>query len=549
MQIANFLYKFASSVKESWYSPALSDYNVRTYSYCDLATEIERNRIFWKELGIAKADKIAINAKSSAAWAITFFSIQCYGAVSVQIFPGFTPGDSCKLINHSESRILYTERSLFHSLDFEQMPNLEGVIDISTGEVIAGKPNFIRIYSELNELFHIAHPLEYKSEQIHYGEGFDIDEVCSIMYTSGSTGNPKGVMLSRRNFSAQVEMLPAHIPLHKGNNLVSILPFSHIFGMTVDMICPLCYGMHLIVLGLPPIPSYLKPALRTYKPHSFFTVPLVLNKLIEDSLGEFINSESGKAKLDDYKSHPDYCEALHTIFMAALGGNIELLVTGGAAIPSKVEELFIEKLGLPLVTGYGMSETAPVIAVGHKGRVKLGECGEVCDEIFELKIDSPDPETIPGEILVRGDSVFSGYYKNETASLEAFTEDGWFHTGDLATIDSDRSLFIVGRCKNMILTSNGQNIFPEEIEVILNTLTGISESLIIERNEKLLALIVPNQDMLANMSADDLDRLMLANLAALNKLTPAYSHVFAYEICNEAFAKTPKGSIKRYLYK
>lgn len=545
----NFLHKFQNSIIQGWYSPALSDYKHRSYNYGELARELEKNRLFYSSLGICKGDKIAINARSSAAWAIAFFSVQCYGAVSVQLFPGFTAADTQKLIVHSDSRILYTEKAIFAGLDFSQMPSLLGAIDIASGEVLASRGEFELRYSELDTLFHLSYPLGFEPKDIDYSSSAELDALCSIMYTSGSTGNPKGVMLTNRNLSAQVAMLPHHIPLRKGNNLVSILPFSHIFGMTVDMICPLCHGMQLIVLGLPPVPQNLKPALRQYKPHSFFTVPLVLNKLVDDTLGEFINSESGKTKLAAYKSNPDFCEALHTIFMSALGGNIELLVSGGAAIPSSVEELFVRKLALPLVTGYGMSETAPVIAVGHKENYKLGECGEVCDEIFDLKIDSPSPGQIPGEILVKGESVFCGYYKNDSATQAAFSPDGWFRTGDLATIDSDGSLFIVGRCKSMILTSNGQNIFPEEIEVQLNTLPGVSESLIVERDERLVALIVPDQSLIANMDARALSSLMDANLALLNKSIPGYCHVCAYELKHNPFEKTPKGSIKRYMYK
>ena len=369
------------------------------------------------------------------------------------------------------------------------------------------------------------------------------------MYTSGSTGNPKGVMLSIRNISMNVYFLPNHLPFKRGGCTVTILPFAHIFGMTVDMIAPLCYGMHLVVLGLPPIPSNLKPALREYKPELFFSVPLVLTKLIEDTLGEFIHSKSGAAKLEDHENNPDFCNALRIILDQALGGNIKVFATGGAAIPEHFEKLLVEKLGLPFITGYGMTETAPVISVGHLGSYKLRECGEWVEEGVDLRIDSSDPETVPGEIQLKGHIVFQGYYKNPDATTAAFTEDGWFRTGDLATMDKDKSLFIVGRSKSMILSSNGQNIFPEEIEVVLNALPYVGESLIVSRDEHLVALIVPDMNLAGDMSSDELAKVMNANLAALNKKMPAYSQVSSYELHFEPFVKTPKGSIRRFMYK
>lgn len=543
----NFLLKFQESVKANWYNPALTDYKSITRTYSDLACEIEKNRIFWKEIGLKKGDKIAINSKSCANWAMLYFSIQCAGYVAVVIFPGFTASDTVKLINHSDSRLVYTEKHIYDNLNTEQIPNLLGVIDIFSGEVLEQRVNLDT--SILDCLFLKDHPIGYFEGDVDYISNSSLDDLSSIMYTSGSTGNPKGVMLTVRNISHQVKMLPPRFGYKPGLNVVNILPFAHIFGMTVDMVTPLCVGMHLVVLGLPPIPTHLKPAFRLYKPHTFFCVPLVLVKLVDDSLGEFINSETGKEKLADYQNNPDFTEALHTIFMKALGGNMEMLVTGGAAIPSSLEELLVKKLNLPFVTGYGMSETAPVISVGKVGTYKLGECGEFDPEYIGLKIDSPDPENLPGEILVKSDSVFIGYYKNEAATKSVFTEDGWFRTGDLATIDKDHSIFIVGRCKSMILTTNGQNIFPEEIEVILNEMPGISESLIVERDERLVALIVPDQNRLGDVDAIALGKIMDASINTLNKNIPAYSRISSYELCFQSFEKTPKGSIKRFMYK
>lgn len=543
----NFVLRFEQTIKECWDAPALNDYKCAPVSYGELASEIECMVMTWRKAGLKKGDKIAINARSSAAWAKVFYAAQAGGFVAVQIFNAFTPSDTSKLVHHSDTRILYTEKPIFEAMDFESMPQILAAIDIKSEELLGSRHGFAEIYDSRRESFLAAYPDGYSAADLHFTPA-ELDETAAIMYTSGSTGNPKGVMLTNRNLSMNVHMLPYHIPLRRGENYVSILPYAHIFGMTVDMVTPLCLGMHLVVLGLPPVPTNLRPALREYKPHVFFTVPLVLTKLIEDSIGEFIHSKSGAAKLEDHSKHPDYCEALRIIFNQALGGNIELFATGGAAIPEQFERLLVEKLGLPFITGYGMTETAPVISVGHIGHYKLKECGEWLDEGVDLRIASDDPQHVPGEIQLKGHIVFQGYYKNEEATKAAFTEDGWFRTGDLATMDEDHSLFIVGRCKSMILGTNGQNIFPEEIEVVLNTLPFVAESLIVSRQDRLVALIVPNMDLVGDMDAAGLKSVMDSNLEKLNKKLPAYSQVHGYELCHTPFAKTPKGSIRRFMY-
>ncbi|MBQ5640016.1 MAG: AMP-binding protein [Bacteroidales bacterium] len=546
-QNENFILCFENSVKECWNKTALDDYNVSSITYGQLAEEIEKNILVWKAAGLNAGDKVTINAKSSAGWAKIFLSSQIGEFVSVQIFPGFTAEDTMNMVNHSETKILYTEKVIFDNLSIEAMPDLLAAIDIKTGDILASRGNFAEVYAQREQLFNAAHPQGLTPEEISYPNR-DLDSLAAIMYTSGSTGNPKGVMLTNRNLTANIYLIPRHFPYRREDNYVSVLPFAHIFGMVYDMLAPLCFGMHLIVLGLPPVPSYLKPALREFKPHVFFAVPLILTKLIEDTIGEFIHSKSGEAKLADYQNNPDFCEALATIFMKALGGNIGIFVTGGAAIPEHFERLFVEILKLPFVTGYGMTEAAPTICLGHKETYKLKECGEYIEECVDLKIDSEDPANIPGEILIKGHVLFSGYYKNEEATKAAFTEDGWFHTGDLATMDKDHSVFIVGRSKNMLLSPNGQNIYPEEIEVVLNAFKGVAESLIISRNDKLVALIVPDHNELGDIDAAGLRNLMDANIVALNKKIPCYSQVSSYELKYESFAKTPKGSIKRFMY-
>ncbi|MCQ2164950.1 MAG: AMP-binding protein [Bacteroidales bacterium] len=378
----------------------------------------------------------------------------------------------------------------------------------------------------------------------------DFKDICSIMYTSGSTGNPKGVMLSVQNFSINVEDLKDDFPYRPAENYLSILPFAHIFGLVCDGIIPLVLGMHEVILGLPPVPANIHEAMNELHPHIFFAVPLILTKFIEYSIGKDIHSEEGKARLADYENNRDYCDMLRDKMIQALGGQIEEFVTGGAAIPSDLELLLTEKLRLPFVTGYGMTETSPLISIAPLGEYKLKSCGKVSRLCLDLKIDSPDPENIPGEVLVKGPGVFTGYYKNPAATAAVFTEDGWFRTGDIGTVDSDRTVFLVGRCKNMLLGTNGQNIFPEEVEVILNTLPYVAESIIVSRGSKRVALIVRNADRLAadNIGGEEIHAIIGANLKRFHSQIPAYSAISGYELKDQPFAKTPKGSIRRFMY-
>ena len=357
-------------------------------------------------------------------------------------------------------------------------------------------------------------------------------------------------MLTYRNYTANVQAIRPGFPFYPRENYLSLLPHAHSFGLTCDVVIPMTMGMHVTVLGLPPIPSNVQAALQEVKPRIFYGVPLIFVKFAEFVLSDSIRSKEGKAKLDNYKENPEYCKMLHDKLINAMGGNIEVFATGGAAIPSEVESLLVYKLQLPFITGYGLTELAPIVSYGKLGKYIPKSCGEYLPDIMEVKIDSPDPENIPGELLVKGDQVFKGYYKNQEATDQVL-QDGWFRTGDMGTIDKNRNVFLLGRSKNMILAGNGQNVYPEEIEVILNELPYVAESIVLQRESRIIALIVPNMDALdkAGLNADALEAVMKQNIVLLNSKLPAYSTVNGYELRFEPFAKTPKGSIRRFMYK
>lgn len=544
----NFIEKFETTIKQCWDFPALTDYKSETFSYSQIAKEIATMHLVWKAAGIQQGDKISLNARSCANWAKVFMAVTGAGNVAVQLFNGFTPADAQKFTHHSDSRILFTEKAIFGGMDFEAMPHLLAVFDIKNFELLASRGNFAAIHERGEELFNEAFPEGLTPENINYTK-LGLDELCCINYTSGSTGNPKGVMLTVRNISSNIEMIPQHFPYRRGDNYLSVLPFAHIFGLLYDMIACMCTGLHLTILGLPPAPSILKDAMQAVKPRVIMMVPLVLSKMAEFSIGEFVYSRTGKARLADHENHPEFCHALRTIMLSYLGGECEVIVTGGAAIPEDLEQLLITKLDMPLVTGYGMTECAPTISLGHLGHYKLRSCGEIVERM-QARINSADQRNTVGELWVKGDNTFIGYYKNPEADREVFTEDGWFRTGDLGTIDDENTLFLVGRCKSMLLASNGQNVYPEEIEVKLNVLPYIAESIIVQRGEKFTALIVPNADQLTNdgVSAETLGSIMAKNIETLNRQIPSYSQISDYELRTEPFAKTPKGSIKRFMY-
>ena len=549
IKIDNFISLFESAVRESWDRPALSDFRKSTISYRELAERIETLDLIWKKAGLQPGDKIAINTKSCALGASVFMAAVSKGYVAVHLYNAFTPADTLRLVNHSDSKILYTEKRTFDAMDFAEMPEVLCAIDSATGEVLASRAGVGELYAAGEQLLAQKYPagMQPADFQVIHPE---LDEVCAILYTSGSTGNPKGVMLTYRNYTANVQGIAPGFPFHKWENYLSLLPHAHSFGLTCDVVIPMTMGMHVTVLGLPPIPKNVQEALVEVQPRIFYGVPLIFVKFAEYVLGAEINSPEGKAKLSDYQNNAEYCQMLHDKLMAAMGGKIEVFATGGSAIPSEVEALLVYKLKVPFITGYGLTELAPIVSYGKVGKYVPKSCGEYLPEIMEIRIDSPDPEHIAGELSVKGDVVFAGYYKNPEATA-AVLQDGWFRTGDIGTVDKNNNVFLLGRSKNMILAENGQNVYPEEIEVILNELPYVAESIVLQREHRIVALIVPKMDELdkAGLGADGLDAIMRQNLVALNNKLPGYSAVNDFELRFEPFVKTPKGSIRRFMYK
>lgn len=539
------------SFKDNWDCPALSDYKGVTLHYRDVARRIEKVHIVFSECGLNKGDKVALCSRNQANWGVVYLACLTYGAVPVPLLHEFKPSNVHHLVNHSEARILFVGDVMWESLSESEMPDLEAVIQVNDFAILyANNKNIINTRDHLNELFGKKYPKHFTRESLDYHEDSP-EELAMINYTSGTSGFSKGVMVPYRALWSNVMFAAEVLPqINNSSNVVSMLPTAHMYGMMFEFLFEMTVGAHVHFLTRMPSPKIIMEAFADIKPDIVISVPLIIEKIYKKQLQPIINKGSMRMLLRlpviDQKIGKKIREKLVTTF----GGNFIEIIIGGAAF-NKEAEAFFKKIEFPYTVGYGMTECAPIISYAPWSTNKLYSCGYAAPRM-EIRIDSSDPENIPGEIHVRGDNVFLGYYRNEEATRDSFTEDGWFKTGDMGVLDSDGYLFIKGRNKSMILGSSGQNIYPEEIESAINNLDYVIESLVVEDKDKgvLVALIYPDMERAESegISDDELSVKLNDQIKLLNADLPNYSKIASVRIFPEEFEKTPKKSIKRYLY-
>lgn len=548
----NFIKLFENSFKDNWDLPALTAYSENhTILYKDLARDIVLLHLFFEKNSIKRGDRIALVGRNNTHWCILYMATITYGAIAVPILQDFHPDNIHHIVNHSESKLLFTSDQIWENLDESQMPFVRGVFSLNTWKCHYGslKENFNEYAVGLTNEFSAKYPTEFTQDDVRYAE-VDNSEVILINYTSGTTGFSKGVMLTGNNMAGNVIFITRNKLLKRGDKVVSFLPLAHAYGCTLDLFYTLATGVHVVLLGKTPSPKILLQAFAEHKPNHIVTVPLVIEKiykkLILPQLSKVLDQ---KPQGDSLVFDKEMGEKVKQGLTEAFGGNFNQVIIGGAALNKEVES-FLYKIGFPFTVGYGMTECGPLISFSPHEVFAPTSCGHVLDGIMEVRIDSPDPFNIIGEVQVRGENVMKGYYKNEEASKDVFTDDGWLKTGDLGTIDKENRIYLRGRSKSMILGASGQNIFPEEIEAKLNNLPYVMESLVVNKEGKLQALVYPDYEAMdaAGLSSDDLVSLMEKNRIKLNNDLSSYESVFSVSIYPNEFEKTPKKSIKRYLY-
>lgn len=536
------------SFRENWDRPALSNYQGVTLFYRDVARRIEKLHIAFFQCGLKRGDKVALCSRNQANWGVCYLAALTYGAVPVPILHEFKPGTIHYLVNHSEAQVLFVDDVIWEGVLAEEMPGLKVIVQINTLKFLYAKTQELwDIRAHLNESFGKKYPNDFGPEDISYYEDGP-EELALINYTSGTSGFSKGVMIPYRALSSNINF--AHykaLPqLDNKTNVVSMLPLAHMYGMMFEFLFEMTIGAHVHFLTRVPSPKIIMQAFQEIKPDVVISVPLVIEKIYKARLKPVLD----RNRL--FFSLPILDRILEKKILkelsAAFGGRFTEVIIGGAAFNPEVEKFF-KKIGFQYTVGYGMTECAPIITYAQWYRNKLFSCGDTAPDM-ELRIDSPEPENVPGEVQVRGANVFLGYYKNEEATKEVFTKDGWFRTGDMGVVDSEGFLFLRGRSKCMILGPSGQNIYPEEIEAVLNTMTYVVDSLIIEDEGGLTALIYPDfhQGELDGLSKEDLEKRLLSGLPEINKDLPNYAQIKKIEMMPEDFERTPKRSIKRYLY-
>lgn len=539
----HYLEILRESMLAKWEKQALSDYKGKDFTFADIATQIVRLHEVFETVGVKPGDKIALSAKNSAHWAIAFFASVTYRAVAVPLLHEFLPEQTANLVDHSESVMLFTESKNWEVMPKEAMPQLKAAIDLENFKALYAKDiDLEAVIAKAYENTPATIAFEKRQEALSFKTG-DMEDLTIINYTSGTTSSPKGVMLTARNISSNIEFALSHIPVEDGDNIISMLPLAHMYGMAFEFIYPICGGGHTYFLGKTPTPTVLMQALAEVKPYLLITVPLVMEKIFKGKVMPTLQKPVMRVltAIPGVKNiiYGKVREKLLTTF----GGKLRSIVLGGAALNPAVEKV-MKAVKLPYTVGYGMTECAPLIGYSPWDSFRKGSCGRIVTDM-EVRIDSKNPQQVVGEIQVKGANVMKGYYKNPEATAATFTEDGYLKTGDLGIVDKGGNIFIKGRSKCMILTANGQNVYPEEVECVLNAMPYVAESLVVDRKGKLVALVATTEDKL---SKEELAEAMEQNRIALNAQMPAYSKVAQIEILEEGFQHTPKHSIKRFLY-
>ncbi len=537
----HYLKTLENTVRNHWDLKALCDYGGDSFTYGDIAQNIEQFRLFFSAVGINKGDKIAICARNSARWAMTFWGINANERVAVPLLADFHPDNVSTLTNHSDSLILFTDDDIWAKLKPEDMPNLKAAINVKDASVLwCSDKSVANAWEQRCNAFNNRYPDGMPPEQVDY-PGDNFDDLAIINYTSGTTGNPKGVMLTYGAMSDTDDFANTHFPNHPGETIVSMLPMAHMYGLAIEFIHPNVDGVTVYFLGRTPSPTTLLKAMQEVKPYMVITVPLVMEKVYANSIKPALEKRKKLFIIPGMKRIV-YSIARKTI-MKVFGGQVQCFIMGGAALNPEAEQCF-KKMKLPYTVGYGMTEACPLLGYEWWKKFVPGSCGK---PVHEVRIDSEDPQHKAGEIQARGRNLTIGYYKNPEATAAAFTQDGWFRTGDLGVMDKEGNIFIRGRIKSMILSSSGQNIYPEEVEAVLANCEHVDECLVVDRDNKIVALVYC--DLPKDMDEDTKAALPATIRAQANKSLPAYSKITKVEMLDEPFQKTPKMSIKRFLYK
>ena len=541
----HYLSRLENTIKNNWNQSVLMNFRGEGFTYGELATHIAKFHAFFEAIGVKKGDKVALCAKNSARWGVTFFAANTYEAVVVPILADFHPDNVNSLVDHSESVLLLTDTDIWNKLDIKQMPKLKAVLSSSDFSLLfAADEDIKKAGEQMDEIFAAKYPKGFSAADVAYPTDNDTD-LAIINYTSGTTSTPKGVMLRFECVSENVSFGQKRLPCGPGDQIVSMLPMAHMYGMMFELIYPACNGATIYYLGKTPTPALLLGAMAEVKPYLVITVPLVMEKIFKSKVAPVINKPLMKILCAIPGINKLIFKKINKTLMSAFGGKVREIVMGGAALNPDVEKWF-KRFKLPFTVGYGMTEAAPLLAYEDWQDFAPKSCGKSVDSIT-IRIDSEDPYKKVGEIQAKGNSIMSGYYKNEEATAAAFTADGWMRTGDLGLIDKKGNIFIKGRSKNMILSANGQNIYPEEIEAVINNQPYVIESVVVSRGVKLVGLVYADSEKLAAENVD-IDEFIKTTMLEINKLMPAYSKITQIDIMDKPFEKTPKMSIKRFMY-